>query len=214
MHLAVFGGTFDPPHNGHLALCLLARELLDIDRLIISVSNNPFKKNSEAGDAHRMHMAELISSEINRTGFCCEVSRWELDKQQPSYTVDLLRYLHARYPNERLSLLVGEDSFRDFSSWKECEKLFLLCDVVVFRRSSTMVTGLPVTPNVQHWKEAIRFIDFAYPVSSTEVRVVAGAGNSLSRLVPASLHCYITEHAIYRRCHSSTSTQGQKLQES
>ena len=200
MHLAVFGGTFDPPHNGHLALGLFARELLEIDRLIISVSNNPFKKNSEAGDGHRMHMAELISSEINCTGPCCEVSRWELEKQQPSYTVDLLHYLHARYTQDRLSLLVGEDSFREFSSWKECEQLFMLCDVVVFRRSSTTMNSLPPCPpaTVQHCKDAIRFIDFAYPVSSTEVREVAGAGNSISRLVPASLHRYITEHALYR----------------
>lgn len=199
MHLAIFGGTFDPPHNGHLSLCLFARELLEIDQLIISVSNNPFKKNSEAGDAHRMHMAELISSEINCTGFCCEVSRWELDKQQPSYTVDLLHYLHARYPHDRLSLLVGEDSFREFSSWKECEKLYLLCDVMVFRRSSTVPTSPPgLSPDVQQLKVAVRFIDFESPVSSTEVREAAGAGNSISRLVPASLHRYIAEHALYR----------------
>ncbi len=215
MYRAVFGGTFDPPHNGHLALCLFARELLAIDRLIISVSNNPFKQNREAYDVHRMRMAELFASEINRTGSCCEVSRWELEKQRPSYTVDLLRYLHARYPHDRLILLVGEDSFREFGSWKECEKLFLLCDVVVFRRSSTAFTSLPGhSSDAQQWKEAVRFIDFASPVSSTEVREAAGAGNPVSRLVPASLHRYITEHALYPGLYSSTSTQEQKRQES
>ncbi len=199
MHLAVFGGTFDPPHNGHLALCLFARELLEIDRMIISVSNNPFKQNREAGDFHRKHMAELLSSEINRVGSCCEVSGWELEKQLPSYTVDLLRYLHARYPSDRLTLLVGEDSFREFSSWKEYEQLFLLCGIVVFRRSSKEMDGLPRPPsNIQHWREAIRFIDFAYLVSSTEVRELAGAGKSISRLVPASVHRYINRHALYR----------------
>ena len=195
MHLAVFGGTFDPPHNGHLALCLFARELLEIDQLIISVSNNPFKPHRGAGDVHRMSMAMLISLEINRTDSCsCEVSGWELEKQQPSYTVDLLRHLHARYPHDQLTLLVGEDSFREFSSWKEYERLLLLCDVVVFRRSSTEMSRLPdLSPNAK----PIRFIDFACPVSSTEIRELEGAGNSISRLVPASVRGYITGHALY-----------------
>ncbi len=197
--MAVFGGTFDPPHNGHLALCLFARELLGIDRLILSVSNNPLKQFREADDVHRKQMAELLSAEINRTYSCCEVSGWELEKQQPSYTVDLIRYLHARYPHDRLTLLVGEDSFREFSSWKEYEKLFLLCGIVVFRRSSKEKSGLPGrSPIALYLKETIRFIDFAYPVSSTEVREFAGAGKSLSRLVFASLDRYIAEHALYR----------------
>ncbi len=199
MHLAVLGGSFDPPHNGHLALCLFAKELLEIDRLVISVSNNPFKQNRAACDVHRMHMAELIASEINRTGPCCEVSRWELEKQQTSYTVDLLRHLHARYPQDRLTLLVGEDSFREFSSWKEYEKLIVLCDVVVFRRRSTEMSGLLGHPlNAPYWKEAIRFIDFACSVSSTEVRRLLVAGKSISRLVPPSVYRYITQHALYR----------------
>ncbi len=199
MHLAVFGGTFDPPHNGHLALCLFARELLEVDRLIISVSNNPFKHNRESDDDHRMCMAELISSEINRTGSSCEVSRWELEKQQPSYTVELLRYLHACFPHDRLTLLVGEDSFREFSSWKEYETLFLLCDIVVFRRSSTVMSRLPcLTPDALHGRTAIRFIDFSCPVSSTEVRELAASGKTLSRVVPDSVHRYIIRHALYR----------------
>ncbi|MFZ4523984.1 MAG: nicotinate (nicotinamide) nucleotide adenylyltransferase [Chlorobium sp.] len=212
MHRAVFGGTFDPPHNGHLALCLFARELPEIDRLILSVSNNPFKQNRAAGDDHRMRMVELLSLEINRTDpCCCEVSGWELERQQPSYTVDLLRYLHASYPDDQLTLLVGEDSFREFASWKEYEKLSLLCDIVVFGRSSTQMSGLPyLPPNAL----AIRFIDFASPVSSTEVRELAASGKSLSRLVPASVNGYITRHDLYRQKLSSTSTQGRKHQES
>ncbi len=212
MPLAVFGGTFDPPHHGHLALCLFARELLAIDRLILSVSNNPFKQNRKADDVHRKCMVELLASEINRTdSCCCEVTGWELERQQPSYTVDLLRYLHIRYPADPLTLLVGEDSFREFASWKESETLLFLCDVVVFGRASAKMSGLAGLP--PH-AAAIKFIDFAAPVSSTEVRELAASGKSFSRLVPASVHRYITEHALYRQPLSSTSTPGLKLQES
>jgi len=196
VHLAVFGGTFDPPHNGHLALCLFARELLDLDRLMISVSNNPFKLGSKAGDVHRTHMAELLSSEVNSTVSCCEVSTWELEKRQPSYTVDLVRHFHAHYPNDTLTLLVGEDSFRDFSSWKEHEKLPFLCNIVVFRRASTQENRSPSDYHL--WESAITFINFAYGVSSTEVRELVAAGKSISTLVPASVHRYINEHALYR----------------
>jgi len=212
VHLAVFGGTFDPPHNGHLALCLFARELLDIDRLVISVSNNPLKQNNKAGDVHRKRMAELLSSEINSTGSYCEVSEWELEKRQPSYTVDLLRYFHTCYPNDTLTLLVGEDSFREFSLWKEHEKLFCLCRIVVFRRTSTDESLSP--PDILHGKRAVRFIDFSYGVSSTEIRELVAAGTSLAKLVPSSISRYISTHALYRSSFPSTLIQVQKPQES
>ncbi len=208
MHLAVFGATFDPPHNGHLALCLVARELLQIDRLIVSVSNNPFKQKRAAADVHRMCMAELLSREINLTGACSEVNRWELEKKQPSYTVDLLRYLRDLYPTDRLTLLVGEDSFREFSLWKESEQLYALCDIVVFGRA-TIEQGV-IPHETTERCGAVRFIHFDCRLSSTVIRDLLAAGHSISRLVPASVLEYITEHGLYAI--PATSTQGQTLQ--
>jgi nicotinate-nucleotide adenylyltransferase len=196
VHLAVFGGTFDPPHNGHLALCLYARELLEIDRIIISVSNNPFKLNRGAADEHRKRMAECLSSEINLTGSCCQVSGWELEKRQPSYTVDLLKYVHQLYPHDRVTLLVGEDSYREFNTWKEYEKLFSLCDIVVFRRTSAEGSASPSAASLENGSIAV--IDFGYEVSSTEIRELAAAEQSISRLVPPAVHRYIIEHGLYR----------------
>lgn len=196
MHLAVFGGTFDPPHNGHLALCLYARERLEIDKIFISVSNNPFKQKRCAADEHRKRMAECLSSEINLTGSCSQVSGWELDKQQPSYTVDLLKYVHQLYPHDRVTLLVGEDSFREFHSWKDYEQLFSLCDIVVFRRASTETSA--AHPDSLKRKGSLEVFDFSYELSSTEIRDLSAAGQSVSRLVPPSVHRYIIEHSLYR----------------
>ncbi len=213
MHLAVFGATFDPPHNGHLALCLFARELLGIDRLIISVSNNPFKPDKGSADEHRKGMAELLSREINRTGTCSEVSDWEVEKKQPSYTVDLLRYLHALYPADKLTLLVGEDSFRDFPTWKEYEQLFTLSDIVVFSRESTQRSVSPHETMCREW--AMRFVDFSFQISSTEIRNIVEAGRSISRLVPSSVHRYILDQGLYRNpSASATLTQVLKRRES
>jgi nicotinate-nucleotide adenylyltransferase len=192
VHLAVFGGTFDPPHNGHLALCLFARELLALDHLIISASNNPFKQKKAVSDAHRVAMVELLAAEIMLTGCCAEVSCWELEKQQPSYTVDLIRHLHALYPHDTLTLLVGEDSFADFPSWKEPDSLMALCNVVVFRRI--------IATQDQHkpcWQNAITTIDFSCGISSTEIRARVFSGQSITHLVPQSIHHYIVENALY-----------------
>ncbi len=209
MHLAVFGASFDPPHNGHLALSLFARELLCLDRIIISVSNNPFKQNSGTTDEHRMCMATLLSREINRTGSCSEVSGWELEKKQPSYTVDLLRHLHLLYPTDKLTLLVGEDSFRDFSSWKEPDALFSLCDIVVFSRASTRQCR-PLHETIREKRE-VTMIEFTSPISSTLIRDFVAAGAPFSHLVPPSVHRYIVEHGLYRHLpDSATSTQALK----
>lgn len=196
MHLAVFGGTFDPPHNGHLALTLFARELLNIDRLIVSVSNNPFKQKRGTSGEERKRMASLLSSEINLAGWSSEVSGWELEKETPSYTVDLLRYVHSVFPHDRLTLLLGEDSFREFNSWKEYESLYSLCEICVFGRAATM--GEP-SPAHRDEKEGIRFIDFAYPVSSTAIRELVASGQSIAQFVPSSIARYIAEHGLYRQ---------------
>lgn len=205
MHLAVFGGTFDPPHNGHLALCLFARELLSIDRIIVSVSNNPFKQIRGASDRHRKRMADLLSAELNLTGSFSEVSGWELEKQQPSYTVDLLRYIHALYPQEKLTLLVGEDSFREFDSWKDVDALYSLCDIAVFARSPLLVQDS--SPDELQRKEHIKFIDFSCSMSSTAIRELVASGQSIASLVPSSVHHYINEHGLYRNSASPTSIQ-------
>ncbi len=197
MHLAVFGGSFDPPHNGHLALALFARELLCIDRIIISVSNNPFKERRVASDLYRLRMAALLSAEINLAGESSEVSTWELEQQQPrqpSYTVDLLRHIHALYPQERVTLLVGEDSYSEFSSWKEPEEIRALAAIAVFGRR---LEGVPLPPAEARGPQNVRYIDFAAPVSSSDIRQLIGAGHSVAGLVPPSVLRYITRHNLY-----------------
>ncbi|MEI6638698.1 MAG: nicotinate (nicotinamide) nucleotide adenylyltransferase [Chlorobium sp.] len=193
MRLAVFGGSFDPPHNGHLALALFARELLALDRIIISVSNNPFKPNRAAGEPHRARMTELLAREINLAGTCCEVSHWELEKRHSSYTVDLVRHIKSSYRQERLVLLLGEDSFTEFPSWKEHEALVEMCDIVVFRRALHDGSARMSESNAR-----IRIINFHYPVSSTDIRALVASGKSVSTLVPSSIHCYMTQQALYR----------------
>jgi len=194
VHLALYGGSFDPPHNGHLALCLFATELLRVDRLIISVSNNPFKGGYLAPDVHRKRMAQLLADELGRVGISAEVSGWELEKRQPSFTVDLVRHVRSVYPPDSLTLLIGEDSFREITSWKSWQSLFSLCRVAVFRRSSCRDR----VPTKVFAPDSIRFIDFDCPLSSTSVRLALAAGLPVAGLLPSSIRQYIAEHNLYR----------------
>ena len=194
MKTAVFGGTFDPPHNGHLALCLYARELAGVDRLIVSVSKNPFKGPSDASDADRLAMAEFLVDEINAAGEFAEASDWELRQPGPSYTIDLLRHVAELYPGDDLLLLVGEDSYRHMPQWKSATEIPKLCDIAVFGRSGGELAapscGEPLPPAMLY--------DFDMPVSATEIRRLIAAGMPITHLVPPSIAEYIASRGLYR----------------
>jgi nicotinate-nucleotide adenylyltransferase len=194
VRIAVFGGSFDPPHNGHLALCLFARELLDLDRLIVSVSKNPFKVSSDASDEDRSVMAGLLVDEINATGSFSELSAWELQQPGPSYTIDLLRHVAALHPGDDLVLLVGEDSYRQMPEWRESREIAKLCDIAVFGRSG----GELAAASCGETLPPAKLFDFDMPVSATEVRRLAAAGQPVSHLVPQSIVAYIASHGLYR----------------
>ncbi|MDT9546963.1 MAG: nicotinate (nicotinamide) nucleotide adenylyltransferase [Chlorobium phaeovibrioides] len=191
MHVGVLGGTFDPPHNGHLAMALFARELLSLDRLILSVSDNPLKQQRSASDSERKAMTELLCHEINRTGPFCDVCGWELEQRRPSYTVNLLGFVRSLYPSARLSLLVGEDSWRNFGSWKSPEEIEELADVVVFARGAEHMTERPDAVS------GIRFVEFSCPLSSTMIREMIAGGQSVSSLLPSSIERYIRREGLY-----------------
>ena len=123
-----------------------------------------------------------------------------------------MRYVHELYPHDRLTLLVGEDSYREFSSWKDYEKLFSLCDIAVFQRPSK--DGGLRSSDCPEQAGSIEVIDFSYAVSSTEIRELIADGQNISRFVPLSVHRYIMENGLYRLPSGFTSTQGRKRRES
>jgi nicotinate-nucleotide adenylyltransferase len=194
MRFGVFGASFDPPHSGHLAMCMAARELLNLDRLIISVSRNPFKTGWHATDRHRSRMAELLAREIDPAGGFAEVSTWELAQPGPSYTVDLLRRLHELHPRAELMLLVGEDSYRDMPGWRAAGSIADLATIVVFGRRAAVVED-------DGFREALppaMRIDFDTPVSSTEIRELLQRGEPAGHRLPPSIAAYIEANGLYR----------------
>lgn len=198
MRLAVFGGTFDPPHNGHLALCLYARELLDIDRLVISVSNNPLKEAPCSSDRDRVDMAGLLADTINHTGNIAEVCSWEVNRGQASYTIDLIAYLEEVYSCRDITLLIGEDNYRALRQWKSWEELLRRCNFVVFGRTAES-TEAAEAAGLGNWKEEkFRHIDFNLPLSSTDLRERIFSGEDCSDQMPSPIWRYIVEEGLYQ----------------
>ena len=127
--IGIYGGTFDPPHLGHLRAAQAAIDGLQLDRLLLlPASCSPGKTAPQTPDDHRLEMLRLAA------GDKMEVCDLELQRGGVSYTVDTLKQLHAMYPDAKLHLCLGSDAFLNLDSWKDPEGILALAELCVFCR--------------------------------------------------------------------------------
>jgi nicotinate-nucleotide adenylyltransferase len=211
--LGVFGGTFDPVHNGHLAVADAVREGMGLDAILfIPAAQPPHKKNYPVSPfAARMAMLELAIA--GRPDFL--VTSIEAERPEPSYSVDTLRQLHALWKGEvRLFFIIGLDAFVEIAGWKEYEELPRLADLVVLNRPShsTEQMGRSIDryypafryrPREFFWQDpetGNRILPFRIKpmaVSSTLVRQESSRGRRVEGLVPVAVARYISGHTLY-----------------
>ena len=180
--LGVFGGTFDPPHRGHLAVAQAAQRTFALDRVLLVVANDPWKKSPDRAitpAADRLAMVQALAS--NQAGL--EVSDREIRRGGPSYTVVTLRELAAAHPDSELFLIIGRDLVDDFSSWHESVEIGRLATIVVVDRPGY------VTDPQRDWK---MLIIEPVDVSSTELReqlqqTLPADSKALSHMTPEVL---------------------------
>jgi nicotinate-nucleotide adenylyltransferase len=179
----VFGGTFDPIHVGHLAIANAALEELGLDRVyFVPALRSPLKAKGPTADAAD-RLAMLTASIADEPRFA--VSRAELDREGPSFTVDTLEALRGE---GALFLILGSDAYADFEHWRDPERIRALATVVLAAR--------PGAPNAP---AAVRILDSPLmDISSRELRARAARGRSLRYLVPEAALRYIEEHRLYR----------------
>lgn len=194
MKLAYFGGSFNPPHNGHLALALLLRERFLPDKLLISVSKNPLKSALEIADEHRLAMTRLFADELNATGPIAEVSDWELKQTNPSYTIETLMHLEQVYPQAEILLAIGEDNFRTFSTWKRYEEILERATLIVFERPNL---NLPLNFTPPETARIVR-VPLAIDETSTDIRAKFSQGVYQSGKTPKIILKYIQERKLYQ----------------
>jgi len=192
VRIGVFGGTFDPPHVGHLLLASDAREALDLDRLIfVPAATQPFKAHTPpiASARDRLEMVRLaVADDANYT-----IDDTEIDRKGLSFTVDTLEQLSRKHPGAKLFLLLGEDTLAGIDGWRNPGRIRELATLAVMRRSGSegpAVTAIAAGVTTV----SARRVD----VSSTEIRERLRAGKSIKGFVPESVERFIEARGLYR----------------
>ena len=195
MRLGIFGGTFDPPHVGHLLAASDAFEHLRLDRLVlVPAAKQPLKLGREtAPPADRLAMVRLTVANDPRL----ETDSIEVDRQGLSYTVDTLRDLAARLPAAQLFLLVGADVLTSFAQWRDPNAILELATLAVLVRRED-ADGSIVQPQSELVRRAAFIPTRRIDVSSTEIRERVRAGKSIHGFVTDAVAEYISSNGLYR----------------
>ena len=205
-----YGGTFDPVHNGHLAIAAAARDELECVVRLMPAADPPHRAAPGANAVQRARMLDLAV--MDEPGL--RVDRRELEREGPSYTIDTLRQLRAELgPDRPLALLVGADSFIGLPNWHEWQELFAYTHFIVAQRPGTPLDGdLPqalVAEMQGRWAEAAgdirglpagKVLCLRQPLhtgSATQVRRLIAAGSPWQHLVPAAVARFILDEGLY-----------------
>jgi len=197
IRLGLLGGTFDPPHYGHLLAAQEVAWRLNIDRvLFLPARQNPLKRGEASSSAEdRCEMVALAVAD-NPT---FELSRLDLDRPPPSYTADLLRALQS--PEHELFFLVGADILPELPKWREPQQIVQLARLVVVNRPGAPPPDLErvetVLPGVRERVERVQIP--GVDVSSREIRKRVAAGRPIRYLTPPAVERYILDRRLYRR---------------
>ena len=196
--IGILGGTFNPPHLGHLICGQEALIQLELDRIVmIPAGVPPHKEVEEDPGAHqRLELCRRAVSDDDRF----EVSALEMERDGPSFTVDTLRSLHQLAPDSELYLIVGGDVAAGLASWREPERVLALATLAVAGRRGTSDQAIDDTLARLEGGERTQF--FRMPrigISSTEIRERVQRHESIRYLVPDPVASYISEHQLYAR---------------
>jgi len=196
VRLGIFGGSFDPPHIGHLLAAVDAYESLALDKLFfVPAATQPLKVGMASAAAHqRLAMVTLLVGADPRFG----VDAVEIDRAGLSYTVDTLETFAQRFPKAERFFLIGEDAMAAFGAWRNPEQILKLAKLAILRRQGGVgnVSTVDSEPSLPSGTIALatRLVD----VSSTEIRDRVRSGKSIRGFVPESVAAFIETERLYR----------------
>jgi nicotinate-nucleotide adenylyltransferase len=187
--IGVMGGTFDPIHNGHLVAASEVRQHLGLDEVVFVPTGQPYQKRDVSEAEHRYLMTVIATA--SNPDFT--VSRVDIDRSGPTYTIDTLRDLKAARPDAELFFISGADAVAQILEWKDATELFSLAHFVAVSRPGhpMNVSGLP--------EEHVSFLEVpALAISSTDCRSRVSRGFPVWYLVPDGVVQYISKYRLYR----------------
>jgi nicotinate-nucleotide adenylyltransferase len=197
VRIGILGGTFNPPHLGHLICAQEAYLQLGLDRVTLIPARVPPHKpvEDEPGAEHRLELCRLaIHGDEERL----DVSDVEITRQGPSYTVDTLEELHSRAPDHELFLIVGGDIAAGLATWHRPDRVLALATLAVAKRRGTSRATVDEALGTLPGAERTRF--FRMPrigISSTMLRQRVQDGQPIKYYVPDAVGCYIDRHRLY-----------------
>jgi nicotinate-nucleotide adenylyltransferase len=195
VRIGIFGGTFDPVHDGHVIPVARAAERFGLERVLwIPARLSPHKGVAPTDARHRVAMLALALA--GRPDWTLSFD--ELDREPPSYTVDTLQALSARFLRDELWLLMGTDALASFGRWKNPEEIVRLARVAAFHREPFVGEGLRVPPVEGLEKRLEVFDGGSFRISSTDLRDELGRGGNPAGRVPGPVAEYLTKHRLYR----------------
>lgn len=198
MRIGMFGGSFNPVHNGHVALARAFSEKLKIDRLLVIPTFVPPHKQHDASVTpnDRVEMCRLAFESLSYA----EVSTTEIERGGASYTYLTLQTLHESYPQDELFLIMGADMFLSIQDWKKPEIIFALATVCGVPRNQNDTKALAAHAQTLNALGAKTEILDAHvmTVSSTELREKIKSGVDYADLVPPSVADYIRKNQLYK----------------
>lgn len=193
MKIGIFGGTFNPPHMGHLIALESVRDQLKFDEvLFIPSCQPPNKPHSILAQGHdRFEMTGLAVR--GNTSF--KVSDIELRREGTTYTVDTLRYLSGESGNAGLYFIMGADNYTEFETWKNPEEILTYADVIVMSRP-----GWDELPGKSRFVRSVHFVSVPLiGISGTDIRRRVKLGRSIRYLVPRAVEDYIAQRNLYKK---------------
>ncbi|MEQ8764422.1 MAG: nicotinate-nucleotide adenylyltransferase [Planctomycetota bacterium] len=199
--LGLYGGTFNPIHDGHLHVARSARSRFGLDRVWLIPSHVPPHRSSE-GLVDAEHRLGMIRAAVaDDAGL--EASDIEVRRPGRSYTIDTIREVSEAMPETELYFVIGSDSLPELPSWREAKALVSLCQIITVLRRGHPATGLDRVRaffgDALTEKLESGFLELdPVPVSSTEIRERLRRGESIRGLVPVGVAAYIAEHDLYR----------------
>lgn len=188
--LGLLGGTFDPFHHGHLAAATASIEALSLDRVVLVPTGQPWQKDSYSPSEDRVMMATLGASAHPQLS----VSRIEVDRRGPTYTIDTLESFKGFFPRTDLYFIMGTDAARALGTWHRGGDLHALAQMVVVHRPPVRkeeVEAEPGWPRLHHVE--IPGVD----ISSTDIRARVARDESIDELVPPGVARFIHDRGLF-----------------
>jgi nicotinate-nucleotide adenylyltransferase len=194
--MGVLGGTFDPPHYGHLALAETARVQLELERVLFVPAGRPPHKPAKpiSPGHHRRAMVELAIQDNPHFALSCA----DLGRPGPHYTVRTLALLREMYPKATLFFLMGEDSLSEFHTWREPARILEQAHLAVMRRQSASVDWAQLERIAPDIRARVSWLDIElFTLSSTTLRRRVRRGLPTRYMVPPGVELYVREQQLY-----------------